>query len=87
MAQKITFGWRVPDFPEAQFASGPQKAAQFREQIFDFTGVLEAGGLDSIWVGDHFFPWAEKVNQGEDAIEAWTTLTYLMARYPKLRGG
>lgn len=82
MASKITFGWRVPDFPE-----GGASSAQFREQIFEFTGLLEAGGLDSIWVGDHFFPWPAELDQSLDTIEALTTLTYLMARYPKLRGG
>lgn len=87
MSRKITFGWRVPDFPEAHFAGGANKAATFREQIFDYTGGLEAGGLDSIWVGDHLFPWPDTVDQAEDSIEAWTTLTYLMARYPRLRGG
>ena len=87
MASGVTFGWRVPDFPEPHFASGPEKAARFREQIFDFTGALEAGGLDSIWVGDHLFPWPDEIDQAEDSIEAWTTLTYLMARYPRLRGG
>lgn len=87
MARQITFGWRVPDFPEARFASGKQKAAQFREQIFNYTAALQDGGLDSIWVGDHFFPFPDQVNQAEDTIEAWTTLTYLMARFPRLRGG
>jgi alkanesulfonate monooxygenase SsuD/methylene tetrahydromethanopterin reductase-like flavin-dependent oxidoreductase (luciferase family) len=79
---KITFGWRVPDFPE-----GGVSSAEFREQILHFTGVLEAGGLDSIWVGDHFFPWPGELDQSLDTIEAWTTLTFLLARYPRLRGG
>lgn len=82
MASKITFGWRVPDFPE-----GGATSEQFREQIFQFTGVLESGGLDSIWVGDHFFPWPAEIDQSLDTIEAFTTLTYLLARYPRLRGG
>ena len=79
---KITFGWRVPDFPE-----GGATSAEWREQILHYTGVLEAGGLDSIWVGDHFFPWPGELDQSLDTIEAWTTLTFLLARYPRLRGG
>ncbi len=82
MPEKITFGWRVPDWPEAGSTTD-----QFREQIFEFTGLLEKGGMDSIWVGDHFFPWSAEIDQSAPAIEAWTTLTYLLARHPGLRGG
>src|SRR5689334_7798011 len=82
MSPKITFGWRVPDWPE-----GGANSEQFRQQIFHFTDVLDAGGLDSIWVGDHFFPWADAIDQRLDTIEAWTTLTYLLAQHPKMRGG
>ena len=78
----ITFGWRVPDWPEP----GADQAA-FRKQIFNFMDVLEAGGLDSAWVGDHFFPWAADQDQSLDTIEAWTTITYLLARYEKMRMG
>jgi alkanesulfonate monooxygenase SsuD/methylene tetrahydromethanopterin reductase-like flavin-dependent oxidoreductase (luciferase family) len=82
MPPKITFGWRVPDWPEP--GMNPD---QFRDEIFAFTRLLEQGGLDSIWVGDHFFPWSAEIDQAAPAIEAWTTLTYLLARHPRLRGG
>ncbi len=82
MAPVITFGWRVPDFPE-----GGANSAEFRQQIFDTMDVLQAGGLHSAWVGDHFFPWPGEVEQSMDTIEAWTTLTYLMARYPRMYYG
>jgi alkanesulfonate monooxygenase SsuD/methylene tetrahydromethanopterin reductase-like flavin-dependent oxidoreductase (luciferase family) len=82
MMTPITFGWRVPDFPEAGADS-----ETFREQIFAFLDVLQAGGLDSAWVGDHFFPWPGELDQSLDTIEAWTTMTYLMARYEKMRMG
>ena len=82
MSQKITFGWRVADFPEY----GADSAA-FRTHIFNFMDVLHAGGLDSAWVGDHFLPWAGALDQRLDTIEAWTTITYLMARYPRMRYG
>lgn len=80
----ITFGWRVPDFP-----AGGADAARFREQIFHFMDVLQAGKLDSAWVGDHLFPFprAQEVDQRLDTIEAWTTITYLMARYEQMRMG
>ena len=82
MKRPITFGWRVPDFPEY----GADSAA-FRQHIFDYMDVLQRGGLDSAWVGDHFFPWSAEVDQKMDTIEAWTTLTYLMALYPRMRFG
>jgi len=78
----LTFGWRVPDWPE-----GGAEPSAFRKQIFNFMDVLQAGGLDSAWVGDHFFPWAGAQEQSLDTIEAWTTITYLMARYEKMRMG
>ncbi len=82
MADNITFGWRVPDFPDQ-----PTTVEDFRQQIFDYTDVLQSGGLDSVWVGDHFFPWPADVDQTTDTIESFSTLTYLMARYPRMRGG
>ncbi len=82
MAFPLTFGWRVPDFPE-----GGADSATFRQQIFHFMDTLHEGGLDSAWVGDHFFPWPDDVDQSADTIEAWTTLTYLMAKYPRMRFG
>ena len=82
MTGPITFGWRVPDFPEY----GADSLA-FREHIFRFMDVLQQGGLDSAWVGDHFLPWADAIDQTLDTIEAWTTITYLMARYPRMRFG
>jgi alkanesulfonate monooxygenase SsuD/methylene tetrahydromethanopterin reductase-like flavin-dependent oxidoreductase (luciferase family) len=82
MSPSITFGWRVPDWPE-----NGQNSAEFRDSIFHFMDVLQAGGLHSAWVGDHFFPWAADIDQKKDAIEAWTTLTYLMARYPRMYFG
>lgn len=82
MKRPVTFGWRVPDFPE--YGAG---SAAFRQHIFDYMDVLQRGGLDSAWVGDHFFPWADEIDQSMDTIEAWTTLTYLMALYPRMRFG
>ena len=78
----ITFGWRVPDFPES-----PIDPATFRSQIFRYMDMLQSGGLDSAWVGDHFFPWPGEQDQSLDTIEAWTTIIYLLSRYEKMQMG
>jgi alkanesulfonate monooxygenase SsuD/methylene tetrahydromethanopterin reductase-like flavin-dependent oxidoreductase (luciferase family) len=77
----VQFGWRVPDFP----VDGANDA-QFRAQIFEFMDAIH-GQFDAAWVGDHFFPWMDTIDQRESTIESLTTLTYLLARYPKMRGG
>jgi alkanesulfonate monooxygenase SsuD/methylene tetrahydromethanopterin reductase-like flavin-dependent oxidoreductase (luciferase family) len=77
----VTFGWRIPDFP----VDGAD-AGRFRTQIFDYLDVLH-GHFDAAWAGDHFFPWMDTIDQTEDTIEAFTTLTYVLARYPRLRAG
>lgn len=82
MKQNISFGWRVPDFPEYG-ADNPT----FRRHIFDYMDVLQAASWHSAWVGDHFFPFLAELDQSMDTIEAWTTLTYLMAKYTKMHFG
>ncbi len=77
----VTFGWRVPDWPTDGTSS-----AEFRAQIFNYLDVLH-GHFESSWVGDHFFPWMASVDQRSDTIEAWTTITYILAKYPRMKGG
>lgn len=77
----ITFGWRIPDFP----VDG-SNAEAFRTQIFAYLSALE-GHFETAWAGDHFFPWMETVDQRVDTIEALSTLTYVLARYPRLKAG
>ena len=88
MINPIQFGWRVPDFPEVMLPDPQQRAALLREQIFDYMDTIQ-DGLDSSWVGDHFFPWpaADLIDQSLETHEAWTILTYLMARYPRMLMG
>lgn len=77
----LTFGWRIPDFP----VDGAD-AGQFRAQIFDYLDALH-GHLETAWAGDHFFPWMDTIDQTEDTIEAFSTLTYILGRYPRLKAG
>jgi alkanesulfonate monooxygenase SsuD/methylene tetrahydromethanopterin reductase-like flavin-dependent oxidoreductase (luciferase family) len=82
----IQFGWRVPDFPEDKESDPRKRAAALRDQIFNFMDIIQ-GGLDTAWVGDHFFPWASEIEQSLETHEAWTILSYLLARYPRMRMG
>ncbi len=77
----LTFGWRIPDFP----VDGAD-SARFRAQIFDYLDVID-GHFETAWAGDHFFPWMDTIDQTRDTIEAFTTLTYVLARYPRLHCG
>jgi alkanesulfonate monooxygenase SsuD/methylene tetrahydromethanopterin reductase-like flavin-dependent oxidoreductase (luciferase family) len=77
----ITFGWRIPDFP----VDGSNQV-EFRTQIFNYLDMLE-GHFETAWAGDHFFPWMDTVDQRVDTIEALTTLTYVLAKYPRLKAG
>lgn len=88
MINPIQFGWRVPDFPEVLLPDPRQRATLLHEQIFNYMDTIQ-DGLDSSWVGDHFFPWppADLMNQSLDTHEAWTMMTYLLARYPRMRMG
>ena len=86
MIEKIKFGWRVPDFPENYPNSPVLRANQFRQQIITFMDAIH-GGLNSVWVGDHFLPWPAEIDQSLDTIEAWTTLSYLAGRYPEMTFG
>jgi alkanesulfonate monooxygenase SsuD/methylene tetrahydromethanopterin reductase-like flavin-dependent oxidoreductase (luciferase family) len=86
MARKLEFGWRVPDFGENLSADRRTRAIRFRDQIFDFMDIVH-GHFDTAWAGDHFFPWVAEMDQSADTHEPWTILTYLMARYPKMRFG
>ena len=81
MAQKITFGFRAPDFP-----SEGSTFKQFRDQIYRSLDVAQAG-LGSAWIADHFFPWMMSVDQATATPEAWTMIAYLSGRFPAMTFG
>lgn len=86
MKRKLEFGWRIPDFNEDTSEDWRSRSAHFRDQIFNFMDAIH-GHLDTTWAGDHFWPWLAEFDQSADTHEPWTILTFLMARYPKLRFG
>lgn len=81
VAERIEFGWRVPDFP----TDGSDSAA-FLRQIADTLERIE-GRFHSAWVADHVVPWARWQAVDTPTVECWTTLTFLAARYPALTWG
>jgi alkanesulfonate monooxygenase SsuD/methylene tetrahydromethanopterin reductase-like flavin-dependent oxidoreductase (luciferase family) len=81
MAQRVTFGFRVPDFP----ADGASFNV-FRDQQLRNLDAAQAG-FSSAWIADHFFPWMSSFDQRIPTPEAWTTIAYLTGRYPQLTFG
>ena len=81
MENNTQFGIRIPDFP----LDNTQGKA-FTQQIVGF--LDEVNYLyDSAWEADHFLPWAGFANPSTDTLEAWTTISFLAGRYPKITFG
>ncbi len=81
MADKVTFGWKVPEFP----VDGSDNPA-FIRQTLETLDLVE-GRFAAAWVTDHMLPWAKWQVVETPVIECWTTLTFLAARYPRLTWG
>jgi alkanesulfonate monooxygenase SsuD/methylene tetrahydromethanopterin reductase-like flavin-dependent oxidoreductase (luciferase family) len=81
MAGRVEFGWRLPDFPT--------DGSDSRAFLTQMTETLDRihGRFDAAWVADHVIPWASWQSPETPAIECWTTLTFLAARYPELTWG
>jgi len=74
----IKFGWHLPSFP----VDGSSSEA-FLGQITR-TLDLTQNDFASVWVDDHFWPWAKWQAQDTPYIECFTTMTWIAARYPTL---
>lgn len=81
MTLKVTFGYRVPDFP---VDGSPFNL--FRDQLLRNLDAAQAG-FSAAWIADHFFPWMGSIDQTIATPEAWTTIAYLTGRFPKLTFG
>ena len=75
----IKFGWIAPVVGIADSRYNPIVIAQ-QEQVLP----VVAEYFDSAWVFDHFYGFEKPT---DPYLEAWTTLTWLAARYPKLQVG
>lgn len=75
---KVKFGWHMPSFP----VDGSNSQAFYAQisQTLDQTQQY----FDSVWVDDHFWPWAKWQAKDTPYVECFTTITWFAARYPTL---
>jgi alkanesulfonate monooxygenase SsuD/methylene tetrahydromethanopterin reductase-like flavin-dependent oxidoreductase (luciferase family) len=78
---KAKFGLRIPSFP----VDG-SSAQEFTSQIIKFLTDLEQF-FDSVWVDDHFIPWADFVPKNTPNLESFTTISYLSGVFEKITFG
>jgi alkanesulfonate monooxygenase SsuD/methylene tetrahydromethanopterin reductase-like flavin-dependent oxidoreductase (luciferase family) len=72
------FGWLSPVAGHA--GSDFQPIVQYQEEHI-FPSVLDR--FDSVWIADHFYGFDAERTEG--FLEAWTTLTWLGAKFPTVR--
>ncbi len=72
----LMFGLRVNDFP----VDGTRGRA-FVDQLLNY--IASAGpAYTSLFVSDHFVPWAQWQPSDTDLHECWTTMSFLAATFP-----
>jgi alkanesulfonate monooxygenase SsuD/methylene tetrahydromethanopterin reductase-like flavin-dependent oxidoreductase (luciferase family) len=80
----ITFGYTLQATRATPAADSGQTAAQALQELIEqneqFIRALKPP-FDTVWLEDHL-QWGDR-----PLIECWTTLTYLMAKYPNLKFG
>jgi alkanesulfonate monooxygenase SsuD/methylene tetrahydromethanopterin reductase-like flavin-dependent oxidoreductase (luciferase family) len=77
----IQFGWHAPSFP----VDGSRRNT-FTDQIIHTLGKVE-GTFDSVWVDDHFVPWARFQSNDTDYLECMTTIAYLAGMFQQIKFG
>lgn len=79
--QEIGFGWHSPSFP-VDGSDAPAFAQQVRAAL-----AKVQGSYDSVWVDDHFVPWAKWQPNDTPYVECMTTIATLAAEFPALKFG
>lgn len=77
----VQFGWHSPSFP----VDG-SSANAFAGQVRDILGRIQ-GKYDSVWVDDHFVPWAAWQSNDTPYVECVTTIATLAGEFPQLKFG
>jgi alkanesulfonate monooxygenase SsuD/methylene tetrahydromethanopterin reductase-like flavin-dependent oxidoreductase (luciferase family) len=77
VTNKIKFGWLSP-------VIGNRWSDQQPIVIYQDEHILPTAAMhfDSLWIADHFYGFDAKT---DPFMEAWTTLTWLAARYPSVQ--
>jgi alkanesulfonate monooxygenase SsuD/methylene tetrahydromethanopterin reductase-like flavin-dependent oxidoreductase (luciferase family) len=78
MCGQAKFGLRLPTFP----VDGSDGRV-FVEQVLSFLGKVEKS-FDSVWVDDHFVPWADPLGKTTPTLESFTSISYLSGIFPNL---
>lgn len=76
---KIRFGWHMPSFPVDGSDSN-----QFLSQCETMLDIVQER-MDSVWVDDHFWPWAGWQSPDTPYTEIVSTMAFYAARYPRLQ--
>ena len=77
MTRKIKFGWLSPVIGNRW--SDQQPIVVYQDEHILPTALQH---FDSLWIADHFYGFEFKT---DPFMEAWTTLTWLAARYPNVQ--
>ncbi len=77
--QPVQFGWFMPAGAVLEQREVPILLAEE-----PYILPLVAEHFDSIWVPDHFYAFTDPADAW---LEAWTTITWLAARFPRLKVG
>lgn len=78
---QVTFGWHSPSFP----VDG-SSAVDFAAQVRNVIGRIE-NSFDSVWVDDHFMPWAPWQSNDTPYVECMTTIATLAGEFSGIRFG
>jgi alkanesulfonate monooxygenase SsuD/methylene tetrahydromethanopterin reductase-like flavin-dependent oxidoreductase (luciferase family) len=81
IVMKIGLGWRIPQFP-VDGSRGQEFVAQIARSMETVESVF-----DSAWIEDHMLPGAPWQAPEIDALEGWTTASYLMGIFRRLSFG
>lgn len=77
----LRFGWHAPSFP----VDGSQRN-EFTDQIINTLALIEER-FDSVWVDDHFIPWAKYQPDDTDYLECMSTIAYLAGMFQNIHFG
>lgn len=76
---KVKFGWHPPSFP-TDGSSGSALVEQIETVLRNLPDVFE-----SVWMDDHFWPWATWQAPETPYFECATTMAYLAGVFPNLQ--